>query len=79
MPTVTVERLNRPQAGLIHVKCSSLYPELTHKYLLIGSAGKDYRESVLKDASTSLSVVAGGDSDMRQALSDGDVKQVGLD
>lgn len=40
-------------------------------------AGKDYRESVLKDAKTSLIVVAGGDPDMRQALSDGVVQQVG--
>lgn len=39
-------------------------------------AGKDYRDSVLKDAKTSLIVIAGGDPDLRQAVSDGEVKQV---
>jgi len=38
--------------------------------------GKDYRDSVLKDAKTSLIVVAGGAPDMRQALTDGTVNQV---
>lgn len=39
-------------------------------------AGKDYRDSVLKDAKTSLTVIAGGDPDLRQAVTDGKVKQV---
>lgn len=39
-------------------------------------AGKDYRDSVLKDAKTSLIVIAGGDPDLRQAVTDGEVKQV---
>jgi hypothetical protein len=41
------------------------------------AAGKDYRDSVLKDAKTSLIVIAGGDPDLRQAVTDGEVKQVG--
>jgi hypothetical protein len=40
------------------------------------AAGKDYRDSVLKDAKTSLTVIAGGDPDLRQAVTDGEVKQV---
>lgn len=39
-------------------------------------AGKDYRDAVLKDAKTVLAVVAGGDPDLRQAVTDGAVKQV---
>lgn len=31
---------------------------------------------MLKDAKTSLTVIAGGDPDLRQAVTDGDVKQV---
>eukprot|EP00878_Enallax_costatus_P009499 GHUV01009927.1.p1 GENE.GHUV01009927.1~~GHUV01009927.1.p1 ORF type:complete len:156 (+),score=41.08 GHUV01009927.1:984-1451(+) len=42
---------------------------------VVALGGKDYRESVLKDAKTSLIIIAGGDPDMRQALSDGVVKQ----
>lgn len=42
---------------------------------VIALGGKDYRDSVLKDAKTSLIVIAGGDPDMRQALSDGVVQQ----
>jgi hypothetical protein len=43
---------------------------------VIALGGKDYRDSVLKDAKTSLIVIAGGDPDLRQAVSDGEVKQV---
>jgi hypothetical protein len=39
-------------------------------------AGKDYRDSVLKDARSSLIVFAGGDPDLRQAVTDGKVEQV---
>lgn len=42
---------------------------------VVALGGKDYRDSVLKDAKTSLTVIAGGDPDMRQALTDGVVKQ----
>jgi hypothetical protein len=41
------------------------------------AAGKDYRDSVLKDARSSLIVFAGGDPDLRQAVTDGKVEQVG--
>lgn len=44
----------------------------------LAAAGKDYRDSVLKDAKTSLIVIAGGDPDLRQAVTDGEVKQVCL-
>jgi hypothetical protein len=40
------------------------------------AAGKDYRDSVLKDARSSLIVFAGGDPDLRQAVTDGKVEQV---
>lgn len=43
---------------------------------VIALGGKDYRDSVLKDAKTSLTVIAGGDPDLRQAVTDGEVKQV---
>jgi hypothetical protein len=43
---------------------------------VIALGGKDYRDSVLKDAKTSLIVIAGGDPDLRQAVTDGEVKQV---
>ena len=45
--------------------------------LPLPASGKDYRDSVLKDAKTSLIVIAGGDPDLRQAVTDGEVKQVG--
>jgi hypothetical protein len=42
----------------------------------LAAAGKDYRDSVLKDARSSLIVFAGGDPDLRQAVTDGKVQQV---
>lgn len=43
---------------------------------VVALGGKDYRDSVLKDARTSLIAIAGGDPDLRQAVTDGEVKQV---
>ncbi|KAF8073086.1 thylakoid lumenal protein [Scenedesmus sp. PABB004] len=53
-----------------------VHPE-TRKELayVVALGGKDYRDSVLTDAKTSLIVFAGSDPDMRQALTDGTVKQ----
>jgi hypothetical protein len=42
---------------------------------VVALGGKDYRDSVLKDARSSLIVFAGGDPDLRQAVTDGKVQQ----
>eukprot|EP00882_Tetradesmus_deserticola_P006473 GHRQ01006811.1.p2 GENE.GHRQ01006811.1~~GHRQ01006811.1.p2 ORF type:complete len:229 (+),score=54.83 GHRQ01006811.1:261-947(+) len=42
---------------------------------VVALGGKDYRDSVLKDARSSLIVFAGSDPDLRQAVSDGKVEQ----
>lgn len=42
---------------------------------VVALGGKDYRDSVLKDARSSLIVFAGGDPDLRQAVTDGKVEQ----
>jgi hypothetical protein len=56
--------------------CADHCPSTYLTSLLCVAAGKDYRDSVLKDAKTSLTVIAGGDPDLRQAVTDGEVKQV---
>lgn len=58
-----------------HPHPSPPFPPFLHPHLY--PTGKDYRDSVLKDAKTSLIVIAGGDPDLRQAVTDGQVKQVG--
>lgn len=45
----------------------------TFAYVL-ALGGKDYADSVLKDARSSLIAVAGGDPDLRQAMTDGTVE-----